>query len=81
MVNDNPFKDWGTEMLKSLLRDSLENRNAEDLKIAIRELDRRNRRNIVLKEVGKYLDKNAVALGTDFADVLAGVLLGVRVAV
>ena len=75
---ENVFKDWGTEMLKSLLRDSLEHRNAEDLKTAIRELDRRNRRNVILKEVGKYLDKNAVALGTDFAEILAETLLGMR---
>ncbi|MDO4889118.1 MAG: hypothetical protein Q4A25_00260 [Candidatus Saccharibacteria bacterium] len=72
------FSSWGIEMLKSLLRDSLENRNAEDLKAAIRELDRRNRRNITLREVGKYLDQNTVKLGTDFADALAEFLLGLR---
>lgn len=79
-MTDINFKDWGMNMLKSLLRDSLENRNAEDLKAAIRELDRRNRRNVIMKEVGNYLDKNAVQLGTDFADVLAEVLLGMRIA-
>ena len=75
------FSGWGIEMLKSLLRDSLENRNADDLKAAIRELDRRDRRNIVLREVGKYLDRNAIRLGTDFADVLAETLLGIRVTI
>ena len=80
MVSNADFSGWGIEMLKSLLRDSLEHRNAEDLKAAIRELDRRDRRNIVLREVGKYLDQNAVQLGTDFADILAEILLGMRVA-
>ncbi len=75
MTND-PYKDWGVDMLKSLLRDSLEHRNAEDFKIAVRVIEGKYKRGdrIVMDEVAKYLKQNAIRLGSDFADVLADVL-------
>lgn len=75
MTND-PYKDWGVDMLKSLLRDSLEHRNAEDFKTAVRVIEKKYKRGdrIVMDEVTKYLNQNAVRLGSDFADVLADVL-------
>jgi len=72
---------WKQDMLIDLLRSSLESHNAEDLKEAIRVLEKKYKRGrkIVMDEVRKYLEQNAIRIGTDFADVLAETLLGIRV--
>lgn len=85
--NNDPYDDWGPEMLKSLLRDSLEHRNAEDFKVATRALEKKYKKGkdpekgtkIVMNEVRRYLIHNYVKLGTDFAEVLSGFLFGRRV--
>ncbi|MBR3177305.1 hypothetical protein IKF27_00670 [Candidatus Saccharibacteria bacterium] len=74
--NNDPYENWGPEMLRSLLREGLEHRNAEDFKTAVRVISKKYKKGerIVMDEVTKYLNQNAIRLGSDFADVLAKVL-------
>lgn len=80
------YSEWKQAMLVDLLQDSLENRNAEDFKAAVRALEKKYKKNkdperaekIVMNEVRKYLVQNYVRLGTDFANVLSEFLFGQR---
>ena len=82
MAEDYSYlKNWGIKMLKIMLESSLEEKNVEDFEAAVREFDRRDRRHVTMQIVEKYLEKESLDSGSDFASVLAKFVMGVRIEV